>query len=70
MSIALYMDVHVHRAITAGLRLASVDGIRFAGVIYGHQQKVTIGNCVRDLDLIAKVYDLDEMMNQVQFIPL
>ena len=109
------MDVHVHRAITDGLRLASVDvltaqedgyaratdsdlldrattlgrilfsqdedllveahyrqenGISFAGVIYGHQQKVTIGGCVRDIELIAKVYNLNDMLNWVQYLPL
>ena len=115
MSLGIYMDVHVHRAITDGLRLASVDvltaqedgydraadsdlldratalervlfsqdedllaeahyrqanGISFAGVIYGHQQKVTIGGCVRDIELLAKVYDLDDITNWVQYLPL
>ncbi|MFQ5595068.1 MAG: DUF5615 family PIN-like protein, partial [Anaerolineae bacterium] len=99
MSIALYMDEHVHRAITEGLRLRDVDvltvqddhrrnmpdatlldratelqrvmfsqdedllveakhrqteGIPFTGVIYAHQLRITIGACVRDLELIAK----------------
>jgi hypothetical protein len=27
MSVALYMDEHVHRAITVGLRLRSVDAL-------------------------------------------
>ncbi|MEM9214897.1 MAG: DUF5615 family PIN-like protein [Cyanobacteria bacterium P01_F01_bin.150] len=27
MSLALYMDEHVHRAITLGLRLRNVDGL-------------------------------------------
>jgi predicted nuclease of predicted toxin-antitoxin system len=26
-----------------------VEGMSFAGVIYAHQQLVTIGNCIRDL---------------------
>ena len=88
------MDVHVHAAITEGLRLREVDvltaqedgrrrlpdpalldratalgrilftqdddllreaaerqrhGVVFAGVIYGHQLKVTIGQCISNL---------------------
>ena len=46
------------------------NGIPFAGVIYGHQRKVTIGGCVRDLELIAKVYEPGDMVNWVQYLPL
>jgi uncharacterized protein DUF5615 len=99
VSVAIYMDEHVHRAITAGLRLRAVDvvtaqedgrrktdddllldragelgrvlfsqdedllaeakrrqeqGIAFAGVVYGHQLRVTIGLCVRDLNCLPR----------------
>jgi predicted nuclease of predicted toxin-antitoxin system len=109
------MDVHVHRAITDGLRLRGVEvvtaqedgrrrfpdaelldraselgrplfsqdddllaeahrrqeeGLFFAGVIYAHQLHVTIGDCVRDLELIAKLATSDELTNQVVFLPL
>ena len=115
MSIRFYMDVHVPRPITLGLRLASVDvltarddnhatadddtlldratelgrvlfsqdedllkiarfrqlnGVPFAGVVYGHQQRVTIGRCVHDLELIAKVLDPTDMENVVQYVPI
>ncbi len=115
MSISLYMDVHVHRAITAGLRMRGVDvitaqedgyrraldpelldratalgrvlfsqdedllvegqfrltqSIPFAGVIYAHQLRITIGQCVRDLELIAQVYDPADMANRIEFLPL
>ena len=42
----------------------------FAGVIYGHQRRVTVGDCVRDLELIAKISDLAEMRNRVPYLPL
>jgi len=115
MSIALYMDENVHRAITTGLRQRSVEvmtvqedglggspdrrifdratelqcllftqdedflaeanrrqaeGINFYGVIYGHKLIVSIGDCVRDLELIAKACELEEFANRVQYLPL
>jgi len=45
-------------------------GVAFAGVIYGHQLNVTIGQCVADLELIAKVYEPEDMANRVEYLPL
>ncbi len=115
MTISLYMNQHVPRAITLGLRLRGVDiitayedgssalddpdlldrasalgrvlftqdddllheaaqrlrnTIPFGGVVYAHQLQVSIGICIRDLELIAKVGTLDDLSNQVQFLPL
>jgi predicted nuclease of predicted toxin-antitoxin system len=115
MTIALYMDVHVHRAITTGLRLRDVDvltaqedgyrtanddrllnrateaqrvlftqdddllveakrrqtaGIPFAGVIYAHQLRITIGRCIQDLELIAKACEPEDLANRVEYLPL
>lgn len=115
MSVALYMDEHVHRAITVGLRLRGVDvltaqedgrrntpddvlldratelnrvlfsqdedllvearrrqeeGISFTGVIYAHQLRVTIGQCVHDLELIAKAADPEDLADRVEYLPL
>ncbi len=115
MSIKLYMDVHVPRAVTIALRLRGVDvltaqedgagslgdaellaratelarvlfsqdddllreaarlqaaGVPFAGVVYGHQLKVTIGQCVRDLALIAEVAEPTELASCVEYLPL
>jgi hypothetical protein len=44
--------------------------VTFCGVIYAHQLHVSIGKCVSDLELLAKVGEPDEMMNQVQYLPL
>ncbi len=115
MAIALYMDQHVPRAITLGLRMRGVDvmtawedgshelsdpdllnrateinrvlftqdddllveanrrqkeGMAFAGVIYAHQLRVSVGMCVQDLELISKAGEPEEFRNQVQFLPI
>ena len=115
MGISLYMDHHVPRSITEGLRLRGVDvisawedgahelddpalldratelgrvlfsqdddllieatkrqrsGVAFCGVIYGHQLKVSVGLCIDNLELVAKVAEYEELKDQVQFLPL
>ena len=115
MPVKLYMNQHVARSITDGLRLRGVDVltayedgasqmedddllsraselqralftrdddllaeatkrqkayIPFAGVIYAHQLRVPIGICIRDLEIIAKVGEPDDLQNQVIFLPL
>lgn len=113
--IGLYVDEHVARAITEGLRLRGVDvltvqedgrrgasdaavldratelgrplftqdedllieasrriarGTDFAGVLYAHQLRATIGDCVRDLVLIATAARQEELRNRVEYLPL
>lgn len=115
MSLKLYLDENVHRAIAAGLRLRGIDvltvqedgrrrlpdpqvldratelgrplftqdddllaearhrqqaGTAFAGVLYAHQQHVTIGDCVRDLELVALLLEPEELVGKVVFLPL
>jgi hypothetical protein len=115
MALRLYMDHHVPRAITNGLRLRRIDvltaledqtdqlsdpelleratalgrvlfsqdddllveatrrqeqGIAFSGVIYGHQLHVTIGQCIRDLELIVQIGTDEDVRNQVIYLPL
>jgi hypothetical protein len=114
MSVRLYMDVHIPRAITDQLRRRGVDvlttnddgtshfddenllaratelgrvlvtqdirfcaraegwladGKRFAGLIFAHQLSITIGQFVRDLELIAKVSEERECDNQILRLP-
>lgn len=45
-------------------------GIDFAGVIFADLQRVPIGMCIRDLELIAKTSGADELQNQVRYLPL
>lgn len=115
MTLRLYMDVHVRRAITLGLRLRGVDvvtaqedgcsrvsdpelldratqlgrilfsqdidllreaakrqrlGQPFSGVIYAHQLRVTIGQCVDDLELLAKLTAPEQFRDRVEYLPL
>ncbi len=115
MPLKLYMDHHVPRAITIGLRLRQVDVITayedqahemsdptlldratalgrilftqdddllteatrrqqaridFNGIIYGHQQDVSIGQCIRDLELITVAGFEAEIANQIIYLPL
>ncbi|HEY9873621.1 MAG TPA: DUF5615 family PIN-like protein [Candidatus Obscuribacterales bacterium] len=46
-----------------------VEGRQFSGLIFGHQLGGTIGQFVRDLELIAKASEPDEWMNIVEYIP-
>lgn len=115
MPLKFYMDHHVPRAITLGLRLRQVDvltayedqahelpdpalldratnlgrvlftqdddllaeathrqraTISFGGVIYGHQEVVSIGQCVQDLEMIAVIGNDEDVFDQVIYLPL
>lgn len=45
-------------------------GVRFAGVIYLHQGVLTFGQTIHDLELIAKVYEPEDMVDRVEYLPL
>lgn len=45
-------------------------GQTFSGVIYAHQLRMSIGDCVRDLELIAQVGEPKDMNGQTLFLPL
>jgi uncharacterized protein with PIN domain len=42
----------------------------FAGVVYAHQMRVSIGKCIADLEMISKASSPGEMANRVEFLPL
>lgn len=46
------------------------SGIHFFGLIYAHQLRVSIGECIQSLEIIAKAGDPDDLESQVQFLPL
>lgn len=46
------------------------EGIAFSGVVYAHPQRISIGDCVKDLELIAQACTLTDALNQVQYLPL
>lgn len=115
MTLALYMDVHIPKAITVGLRLRDVDvltaqedgsatlsdpelldraqalnrvlftfdddllmeasrrqheSLSFAGIIFAHPLRVSIGKCVNDLEMIAQAGMPEDLMNRVEYLPL
>jgi uncharacterized protein with PIN domain len=115
MTLAFYMDHHIPKAITTGLRLRGVDvltayedgteeedddillerasqlkrvlftqdddlleeaakrqedGIYFYGIVFAQQKRVPLGTCVRDLELIAKGCEPEDMANKVSYLPL
>lgn len=45
------------------------QGRPFAGLLFGHQLGGTIGQFVRDLELIAKASDPDEWLNTIEYLP-
>jgi len=115
MPVALYMDAHIPRAVTLGLRMRTVDVLtaqedgaeifsdsklldrathlsraiftfdddllveatkrqhghqRFTGVIYAHPSRISIGRCIRDLELIAKAGEPADVQDLIHFLPL
>lgn len=45
-------------------------GIFFHGVIYVHPLRVSIGACINDLEIIAKVGEAEDLLNEIQYLPL
>jgi predicted nuclease of predicted toxin-antitoxin system len=45
-------------------------GVGFAGVVYAHQLRVSIGRCVTDLEIIALAATMEYMANRVEYLPL
>jgi len=39
-------------------------------LVYGHQLDLSIGQAVRDLELIAGVYDPEDTRDRVEYLPL
>ncbi len=44
--------------------------IPFHGIVYAHQLRVSIGDCIRDLEIIAKAANSENLMNSVLYLPL
>lgn len=47
-----------------------VSGESFVGVVFGHQVRVSIGQAVEDLEIIAEACDLGDFANRVEYLPL
>ena len=44
-------------------------GTSFSGVVYAHQLGISIGQAIRDLELIARILAPDDMQNRVEYLP-
>lgn len=42
----------------------------FSGIVYGHQLRVTIGQMVEDLELIARATSREEWRGRIEYLPL
>lgn len=54
--------------VEAGRRQA--EALTFTGVIYAHQQRITIGTCVEQLELVAVALEPEELGGRVIYLPL
>ncbi len=45
-------------------------GLSFATIVYAHQQHVSIGRCVEDLEIVARASTTDEATGQIIYLPL
>jgi uncharacterized protein DUF5615 len=46
------------------------SGQPFAGLVYAHPLGATIGQCVRDLELVAHFAEPEDLRNRVEYLPL
>ena len=42
----------------------------FTGLVYAHPLRISIGQCIEDLALIAEVSQPDDLENRIEFLPL
>jgi hypothetical protein len=50
--------------------LRQQQGHTFFGVILGHLLRLSVGECIRDLELLAKVGQPGDLDNQIVYLPL
>ncbi len=46
------------------------EGLAFVGVIYGHQRRIAVGQCIRDLEFLCVAGQPADFANQVIYLPL
>jgi predicted nuclease of predicted toxin-antitoxin system len=46
------------------------EGLIFSGIVYAHQQSLSLGKAIADLEMVVQVLEAKDMQNQVQFLPL
>lgn len=46
------------------------EHISFNGVIYSHPLRISIGQCIKDLELISKAGETEDLKNHIVYLPL
>ena len=46
------------------------EGTRFEGLVFAHPTEISVGECTRDLEIIAKSGEPGDLRNQVVYLPL
>jgi hypothetical protein len=46
------------------------EGAFFSGLIYAHPLRISIGQCIRDLEVIATAGEPEDLRNRIEFLPL
>jgi hypothetical protein len=46
------------------------SGRDFSGLVYAHQLSITIGQAIRDLELLAQALDPQDIRDRIEFLPL
>ena len=59
-------DIRLHAMAEAW----QIQGRPFCGLIFGHLMQLSIGQCVKDLELIAKATDSQDWMSAMIRLPL
>lgn len=43
---------------------------QFAGLIYAHPLRTSIGQCIHDLELLARATDPEDFLGRIEYLPL
>ena len=52
----------------AALRLTAQQ--KFVGIVYAHQDRISIGQCVDQLEFISQAGNPEDFVNRVEYLPL
>ena len=50
------------------LVMASRRGVKHRGIIFAHSKNVSIGDCIRGVELIVRVLTEHDMKNHIEFL--
>lgn len=59
---------HLKNAAELGYVRLATEGIEHAGIVFGQQDKHSIGDWVENLSLMHAVYSAEEMQNRLEYL--